>query len=64
MFKYLAKEIVSYAKSLADLKDISFITWGDAVRMLNISYKKVYQDIINNGDLNYLEEIEIIQNGK
>lgn len=64
MFKYLAKEIVNYAKSLADLEDISFITWGDAVRMLNISYKKVYQDIINNGDLNYLDEIEIIQNGK
>lgn len=64
MFKYTASEIINYAKSLADLQDVSFITWGDAVRMLNIAYKKVYQDIINNGDLNYLDEVEILQNGK
>lgn len=60
--KYKCSEIVNYARSLADLKDVNFITWGDAVRMLNISYKKVYQDIINNGDLSYLKEEKLIIN--
>jgi hypothetical protein len=60
--KCTASQIVNYAKSLADLQDTSFITYGDAVLNLNLAYRKVYQDIINNGDLNYLEEVEIINN--
>ena len=60
--KMSASQVVNYAKSLADLQDTSFINYGDAVLNLNLAYRKVYQDIINNGDLNYLEEIEIINN--
>ena len=58
--KYKAVEIVNYARSLADMKDVNFVTWGDSVRMLNIAYKKVYQDIINNGDLTYIKEEKIV----
>lgn len=56
---YKASEIVNYAKSLADLQNSQFITWGDSIRMLNIAYKRVYQDMINNGDLTYLKEVAL-----
>lgn len=63
MFKYTAKNVYDRALSIADLQNSQFINWGDAFQMLNSSYRKIYNDCISNGDLNYLNEVELLSNG-
>lgn len=61
--KYTATEILTRAKSLADLENSNFLSWGDQVYALNLAYKKVYTDCIASGDLNYLQEVVLESKG-
>ena len=63
MVRYTAQQIIDRAKSLADLQNSNFITWGDCFHMLNASYRKIYQDAINAGDLNYLTSVRLLSRG-
>lgn len=63
MYKYSAKALFNRALSLADLQNSNFITWGDAFQMLNSAYRKIYQDSINVGDLNYIKEVRLLTYG-
>ena len=60
MFKYTAKNVYDRALSIADLQNSQFINWGDAFQMLNSSYRKIYNDCISNGDLNYVNDYTFI----
>lgn len=62
MVKFRAIDVYNRALALADLQNSNFISYGDGFYMLNAAYRKVYQDAINQGDLNYLVEVRLIAN--
>lgn len=63
MFKYKASDVIKRAIAVADMQNSNFITWGDSFHMLNAAYRKIYQDTINLGDLNYLQEVRLLAYG-
>lgn len=62
MIKFRAIDVYNRALAIADLQNSNFISYGDGFYMLNAAYRKVYQDAINQGDLNYLVEVRLIAN--
>lgn len=62
MVKFRAIDVYNRALAIADLQNSNFISYGDGFYMLNAAYRKVYQDAINQGDLNYLVEVRLIAN--
>lgn len=62
MVKFRAIDVYNRALAIADLQNSNFISYGDGFYMLNAAYRKVYQDAINQSDLNYLVEARLIAN--
>ena len=63
MFKYKASDVIKRAIAVADMQNSNFITYGDGFYMLNAAYRKIYQDAINMGDLNYIQEVRLLAYG-
>lgn len=55
--QYNAKDIVLRARQLADLENSDFISYNENVQLLNETYQKVYQKLINRADKAYLKRI-------
>ena len=59
MINYTTKDIVVRAKQLADLENSDFISWNENINLLNESWQKIYQDLIDNGDKTFIKEMEV-----
>lgn len=59
MITYKTTDILKRASQLADLENSDFIGWNEKVNLLNESYRKLYQIVINNNDKYYLKKIKI-----
>ena len=57
MLQFTTKDIVERARELADLQNSDFITWSENMKLLDESYKKLYQEVININDKYYLRTI-------
>ena len=58
MIKYTTKDIVNRAKQLADLENSDFISWNENINLLNESWQKIYQQLIDNGDKTFIKEFD------
>lgn len=56
---YTAKDIIHFAKQIADLENSNFISWSENVRLLNEAWVMIHQKLINKGDFTFTNEIEI-----
>lgn len=59
MLHFTTKDIVTRARELADLENSNFITWSENMKLLDESYKKLYQEAINESDKYYLTRCEL-----
>ena len=59
MIKYTTKDIVNRATQLADLENSDFISWNENINLLNESWQKIYQQLIDNGDKTFIKEITV-----
>lgn len=57
MIRYTTSDLIERAKELADLQNSDFITWGENMHLLDESYKKLYQEVINANDKYYLQQV-------
>ena len=57
MLQFTTKDIVERARELADLQNSDFISWSENMKLLDESYKKLYQEVININDKYYLRTI-------
>ena len=57
MLQFTTKDIVERARELADLQNSDFISWSENMKLLDESYKKLYQEVINVNDKYYLRTI-------
>lgn len=57
MITYSASDIVKKATQLSDLENSDFISWNENMTLLNDSYIKVYNDMINQNDLYYINTL-------
>lgn len=55
----LCKDLIRQAKQLANFDNSSFISFGEMFNYLNDAYRAVYVDMITNGDLTYIKELEL-----
>lgn len=58
MLHYSTRDIITRARELADLENSNFITWAENMKLLDESYKKLYQEAINANDKYYLTKCE------
>lgn len=58
MLHFTTRDIIKRAKELADLENSNFITWSENMKLLDESYKKLYQEAINANDKYYLTRCE------
>lgn len=58
MLHYSTRDIITRARELADLENSNFITWAENMKLLDESYKKLYQESINANDKYYLTKCE------
>ena len=58
MIKYTTKDIVNRATQLADLENSDFISWNENINLLNESWQKIYQQLIDNGDKTFIKELK------
>lgn len=61
MITYKSSDILQRASQLADLENSSFIGWNEQINLLNESYRKLYQIVINNNDKYYLKSIKLTE---
>lgn len=59
MLQFTTKDIVKRARELADLENSDFISWSENMKLLDESYKKLYQETINVNDKYYLKTITL-----
>ncbi|MBO7344747.1 MAG: hypothetical protein J6S67_20390 [Methanobrevibacter sp.] len=59
MLHFTTRDIVTRARELADLENSNFITWSENMKLLDESYKKLYQEAINESDKYYLTRCEL-----
>lgn len=59
MIKYTTKDILVRATQLADLENSDFISWNENINLLNESWQKIYQELIDNGDKSFIKEMDI-----
>lgn len=59
MITYKTSDILKRASQLADLENSDFIGWNEKVNLLNESYRKLYQIVINNNDKYYLKKVKV-----
>lgn len=59
MLKYTTQDIIDRAKELADLQNSDFITWAENMHLLDESYKKLYQEVINANDKYYVQTVNL-----
>lgn len=59
MITYKASDILKRAAQIADLENSSFISWNEQINLLNESYRKLYQTVINNNDKYYLKTVKV-----
>ena len=59
MLRYTTRDIITRAQELADLKNSDFISWGENMRLLDESYKKLYSQIIAANDKYYFVKISL-----
>ena len=64
MIKYTTKDIVNRATQLADLENSDFISWNENINLLNESWQKIYQQLIDNGDKTFIKEFETVASNK
>ena len=64
MIKYSTKDIVNRAKQLADLENSDFISWNENMNLLNESWQRIYQELIDNGDNTFVREFETTASNK
>lgn len=57
MLNYTTGDIIRRARELADLQNSDFISWEENMHLLDESYKKLYQEVINANDKFYLTTI-------
>lgn len=59
MLHFTTRDIITRARELADLENSNFITWAENMKLLDESYKKLYQEAINVNDKYYLTRCEL-----
>lgn len=64
MIKYTTKDIVNRATQLADLENSDFVSWNENINLLNESWQKIYQQLIDNGDKTFIKEFETVASNK
>lgn len=64
MQKYKASDIIKRAKSLANMKNTSFLTYKEMNDYLQLAWKQAYQAAINRGCNYYLKTVKVNGNGE
>ena len=58
MITYTSSDIIKRATQLADLENSDFISFSEKIALLNESYVKLYQILVNKGDNNFIRLIK------
>lgn len=58
MIIYTSSDIIKRATQLADLENSDFISFSEKIALLNESYTKLYQTLVNKGDNNFIRLIK------
>jgi hypothetical protein len=58
MIIYTSSDIIKRATQLADLENSDFISFSEKIALLNESYTKLYQTLVNKGDNNFVRLIK------
>lgn len=63
MKKYKASELIEKALNIADISNTDFLTHKENIEYINDAWKSVYQWLINKGDKQFVEEVELSGGG-
>ncbi len=61
--KYLASQIIDRAERLADIANTDFLTYTEKEQYLQDAWISVYQQLINKGDKQFVQEVELMNSG-
>ena len=56
---YTARQLITRAKNLADLRNTSFLDHDELTQYINDSFTTVYNWLIQKGDTQFVKEVEL-----